>query len=101
MAWHSTSSSSRGYGTQWRKLREHVLARDRGLCVACYRRGILAKATDVDHIVPKFRGGTDAMSNLQSLCRDCHKEKTAIDGGAKERARIRADGFPEGSEWVL
>jgi hypothetical protein len=39
-------------------------------------------ATDVDHIIAKSKGGTDAYSNLQSLCHRCHSQKTAtIDGG--------------------
>ena len=33
-------------------------------------------ATDVDHIVPKEFGGNDSDENLQSLCKDHHKEKT-------------------------
>lgn len=26
----------------------------------------------MDHIVPEVLGGTDALSNLRTLCRDCH-----------------------------
>jgi len=30
----------------------------------------------VDHVIPKFKGGTNNDSNLQLLCRDCHRIKT-------------------------
>jgi len=44
----------------------------------------LRVASDCDHKVPVWAGGTDAVSNLQSLCRPCHKAKTAAE--AAERA---------------
>ncbi|WP_366141808.1 HNH endonuclease signature motif containing protein, partial [Propionivibrio sp.] len=34
-------------------------------------------ATDVDHIVPIRRGGTNKHENLQPLCHACHSRKTA------------------------
>ncbi len=42
-------------------------------------------AEEVDHIVRLADGGTDHPSNLQSLCEDCHKEKTAAENGARPR----------------
>jgi 5-methylcytosine-specific restriction endonuclease McrA len=42
-------------------------------------------ATDVDHVVPRFEGGTDDQSNLQSLCSYHHDRKTQ-----EESARARA-----------
>ncbi|NJO63282.1 MAG: HNH endonuclease [Richelia sp. RM2_1_2] len=35
---------------------------------------------EVDHIIPKSKGGKDAYNNLQLLHRHCHDEKTATDG---------------------
>ncbi len=43
------------------------------VCVPVWR----VKRKTVDHIIPKAHGGTDADSNLQSLCWPCHKAKTA------------------------
>ncbi|MBO1529638.1 HNH endonuclease [Psychrobacter sp. F1192] len=73
------STTERGYGHAWRKLRTQVLQRDGHLCVACERTGRYVPATDVDHIVNKASGGTDDLSNLQSLCRKCHRSKTATE----------------------
>lgn len=71
------STTERGYGHAWRKLRERVLQRDDYLCLQCRAKALIVEATDVDHIIPKHDGGTDELSNLQSLCAPCHKEKTA------------------------
>ena len=64
------SPSRRGYGHEWQKLRKMVLARS-PLCVRCNQ-----PATDVDHIVAKSHGGTDELTNLQTLCHKCHAKKT-------------------------
>ena len=47
------SPDLRGYGTAWKKLRLMVLARS-PLCVKCQ-----APAKDVDHVLPKAKGGAD------------------------------------------
>jgi 5-methylcytosine-specific restriction protein A len=62
-----------GYGYDWTKRRNaHIKANP--YCVLCG-----AKATDVDHVLNKARGGTDEASNLRSLCKRCHHRKTARD----------------------
>jgi 5-methylcytosine-specific restriction protein A len=45
----------------------------------------VAVATERDHIVPLWAGGLDVESNVQALCVDCHKIKTA----AESRVRYR------------
>lgn len=40
-------------------------------CGKKYRK----KDIDIDHIVPKSRGGTNDLSNLQALCRYCNRSK--------------------------
>ncbi len=67
----------RGYGSDWEKLRELVLRRDKHLCQACRREGLAVLGSDVDHIVAKEHGGTDALTNLECLCKPCHRHKTA------------------------
>lgn len=45
----------------------------------CARCG--APATDLDHVRSLARGGAEGVrSNLQPLCADCHKRKTATEG---------------------
>jgi len=69
------SAAARGYGYRWRRLRRMVLNRE-PLCVRC---GV--PATDVDHIVPRSRGGGDDFENLQAMCRSCHSRKTSQEDG--------------------
>jgi 5-methylcytosine-specific restriction endonuclease McrA len=42
---------------------------------------------ELDHIVPLADGGTHELSNMQTLCRACHRAKTVRE--AVERARRR------------
>lgn len=85
---HDKSSAERGYGTRWRKLREIVLRRDAGICrcAECARLGRVRIATEVDHIRPKAEGGTDDLSNLRAIAKECHKIKTQAES---KRARSR------------
>lgn len=74
----------------WAKLREKALRRDRYKCQAiradtdqpCHE-----PATDVDHIVPAWQGGTDDLANLRSLCRWHHQQKTSSEAGRASQAR--------------
>lgn len=92
--WHDKTASERGYGNDWRKLRQEILLRDKGLCQECRRRGRLTKATHVDHIKPKADGGTDDPVNLQSLCKTCHEVKTIRENGGKPKLAAGIDGWP-------
>lgn len=83
----------RGYGKEWTKLRLKILKRDNYLCQAHQSKGQLVSAKEVDHIISKAKGGTDDPSNLQSLCVQCHREKTARDNG-KKGSGCNADGAP-------
>jgi 5-methylcytosine-specific restriction protein A len=58
------------------RIRDRVL-RANPLCVHCRKAGRLAQATEVDHIRPLHMGGTDDGANLQGLCHECHRKKTA------------------------
>ena len=91
---HQGSSHERGYGWRWQQRRKAFLA-THPLCVRCEAAGRVVAATDLDHIVPKAKGGTDDASNLQPLCRACHEAKT-IDEDGPRRRRIGTDGYPSG-----
>lgn len=74
------SSTARGYGWAWAKLRQPVLEEEGGLCQPCLRDGhVTPNCNTVDHRVPKAQGGTDARPNLQTICGPCHAEKTAAE----------------------
>ena len=63
-------------GYFWDAARIYALHRDRFTCRACRRR-FRVRALEVDHIVEIARGGPPLdPANLQTLCRDCHREKT-------------------------
>lgn len=91
MAWSKTSRQSRGYGKQWDRLRIETLEQDGYLCRMCKAKGLLTPATDVDHITPKAKGGTDDASNRQSLCKPCHKAKTITENGGTPRLSVGFD----------
>lgn len=69
---------------RWERTRRRALDRDGWRCQACVRPGRL----EVDHRVPLERGGPEYdLSNLQTLCRRCHFEKTAREN-VKDPARL-------------
>lgn len=77
------------------RIRNRVFERDGWLCVCCAADGRTTVATEVDHILPLHKGGTDDLENLQALCGECHARKTARDMGRRPRPRIGPDGWPE------
>ena len=88
----SRTDSAR-YGSEWRKLRG-LLLYCKPTCTCGRVRvwdqaaksylvqdfseypGQIAPAVLVDHVRPLSMGGDDRVSNLQSLCRQCHAKKT-------------------------
>lgn len=74
------TSTERGYNQTWRRLRLLVLHSE-PLCRECKKNGRLTAATEVDHIIPLSKGGTNELSNLQPLCHECHSRKTASEDG--------------------
>lgn len=64
-----------------------------GVCASC---GRYVGRLNLDHIIPRFRGGTHDTSNLQWLCEDCHKRKTSSE--LSEVARKHTTGRKHSSE---
>ena len=85
---------NRTRGRKWMALIQKVKTRDKGLCRHCLINGHVTLGTEVDHVKPIARGGTDALDNLQLLCGDCHESKTRADMGYKEQVEIGLDGWP-------
>ena len=53
------------------KLRSFIFNRSNGKCVYCG-----AKATDIDHVIPRSSGGTNSVYNLVASCRACNEKKS-------------------------
>jgi 5-methylcytosine-specific restriction protein A len=77
----TASWKTSGRQAGWAKTAQKILQRARRQCqytelgIRC-----VSVATEVDHIVPLFEGGTDEESNLQALCGRHHDNKTAKEG---------------------
>lgn len=55
-------------------IRELVFERDQGFCRNC---GVYDEKWEADHIIPIHQGGGACeLENFQTLCPDCHLEKT-------------------------
>lgn len=75
------TASERGYCDKaWFSIRQLVLVRDSYACRACGRVCVGKREAQVDHVLPKRMGGTDEISNLQTLCIRCHSQKTYREG---------------------
>ncbi len=59
---------------EWKRIRRQVLDRDLNTCAYCND-----VATEVDHIIPVARGGSDDEWNLQALCRYHNRSKGTKD----------------------
>lgn len=57
------------YPDNWDEIRRLVYNRDGYTCQNCGRGDV---ELHCHHIVPKSRGGTHRLSNLVTLCKDCH-----------------------------
>lgn len=67
---------------EWKQTRNHKIQIN-PLCEHCNEKDIITPAQEVDHIIPlsvDFSLRTD-YENLQSLCRQCHIDKTIADNG--------------------
>jgi len=81
--WHSVNCSDHAYkqftvskGNN-QAIRESVYERDNGFCKHC---GVYDEKWQADHILPvHIGGGACSLSNYQTLCYDCHLEKTYKD----------------------
>ncbi len=89
----SMTTTQRIRGPKLQKLRKRLMM-ENPLCVVCFKQGKVQAATELDHIVPVSQGGSNEDSNLQFLCSECHRVKTAMDLGHTYHPPIGLDGWP-------
>ena len=71
---------------RWRRLRTAVLRAADGLCQRCRKRA----ADEVHHVQPIRAGGDPwSQSNLEALCRQCHRAEHEISPLTVARQRWR------------
>lgn len=66
--------SKPSHQANWNELKRAVFVRDQHRCVNCLRATDDAPL-DADHSVPRGVGGSDRISNLNTLCRRCDQAK--------------------------
>ncbi|MBO6179439.1 MAG: HNH endonuclease [Selenomonadaceae bacterium] len=74
-----TPEAKKRYDRRWRKIRARVLNAN-PFCVECRKNGRFTEATEVHHILPLSRGGTNDIENLMPLCKSCHSKISVRDG---------------------
>jgi hypothetical protein len=80
--WWDDPGQRKKYKTnQLRKVSEStkkvVASNQQWTCFMCHR--LLDYSYEIDHNVPLFLGGTNHISNLHALCRNCHGKKTIME----------------------
>ncbi len=86
----------RRYGRVWRPQvrlsRRNVMLRDGFVCQYCHRRRS-TRDLDIDHVLPRSRGGADSWTNLVTACQPCNRRKgrrTPSEAGMPLLARAKA-----------
>lgn len=60
------------------RIRKVVAASQKWRCHDCDE--LLTATFEVDHVIPVSQGGSNDLSNLNALCRNCHGERTSRQG---------------------
>lgn len=68
------------YDSRWEKIRERYVSLH-PLCMQCLKEDKLVPTEEVHHIVPLTKGGKHDDNNLMALCKSCHSQITAREGG--------------------
>ena len=62
------------------RMKKTVAARAKWRCEIC--QTIVNANYEIDHITPLYKAGDNNLNNLQCICPDCHRTKTAEDRAA-------------------
>ncbi len=88
------------------EVREYLLEKWKRRCAYCKKTGV---PLEVEHIVPKSRGGSDRVSNLTISCHECNQKKgdrTAEEFGypgiqKQAKQSLKATAFMNNIRWKL
>ena len=79
--WNDPKKRQKFKTKQIRKVSEStkkmVASNQKWRCFMCHN--LLDYSYEIDHNVPLFAGGTNHISNLHALCRNCHGKKTIME----------------------
>lgn len=81
VAMHKAPITSEGSSAEWERIRRRVLADD-PLCHWCRTE----PATQVDHVVPRVRGGDERPENLVPSCEPCNLARGGLPATQPSRA---------------
>lgn len=74
------------YGSSWRRIRARYI-KAHPFCEKCLKSDRFKTAEEVHHIIPLSKGGTHDDNNLMALCKSCHSNITAREGGRWGKGR--------------
>lgn len=69
-----TSLQKRNVSGQTKKI---IASNQQWKCGIC--NNLMDYTYEIDHRIPLFKGGTNDISNLMALCRNCHGKKTILE----------------------
>lgn len=91
---YKNTQCSRLVGRAGVEQRKRIRTKDNYTCCTCKRA---VRIGEVDHIISLEAGGNNEDSNMQLLCVECHRVKTATDRGYVRRDGADATGMPLGN----
>ena len=79
----------------WSIRQRKLIKGQNGYCTWCKRLFTEDSFVEVDHIIPRSLGGKDEYKNLQLLHKNCHIEKSRIDGSQSKKTNIQLGQEPD------
>ncbi|MEA5537093.1 group II intron reverse transcriptase/maturase [Crocosphaera sp. XPORK-15E] len=76
-----------------------MLKKQKGKCAHCELFFKEGDVIELDHIIPKSKGGKNEYKNWQLLHRHCHDEKTRKDGSLDRKLSHKTIKFPQNYRW--